>query len=123
MTETILFYRVENDGGVGPYTYSNPSPELDLMAMNHAGSLKHPTPWTDGALAHLFESGQHVCGFTDEVRMREWFEGYESALAAEGFVVNVYEVDDDWVEDGRRQSIVDREALVDAVMTLSVRDF
>lgn len=96
-------YRIETHDGFGPYVGEHLIP-----AMNDAHSKAwdtHPTGFWDDIRGFP----DHRYAFASEALMRQWFDGWFDDLAANGFGVGVYWVDNDAVEHGEsgRQLVFD----------------
>ncbi len=86
-------YRIEHTkSGCGPYHdrhYDNAYDLGRVLSDSHTGSSKHPTLNHD--LGSAVWGSDTLCGCPTLAKLKAWFEGYGKALAAEGFVVRVFE--------------------------------
>lgn len=96
-------YRIETIDGFGPYVG-----EHSIVAMDDAHSDAwdtHPTGVRDG----IRGPKNHRYAFASEALMRQWFDGWFTDLASNGFGVGVYWVANDAVQHGEssRQLVFD----------------
>lgn len=113
---TRFVYRVETLKGEGPY---NNQGNWDMRALaadmcNKHYDSSHPGPYEDNeittqkAIAYFLDE-DHYFGFTDLDQLTRWFGSFIPRLGDLGFVVNVYEVDEDYVIETPNQCAFHRE--------------
>jgi hypothetical protein len=98
-------FRIEHPKtGRGPYQhhgYSTQRPRVYGQKMSEYAYGPHaPTPWDDG-----FDFAEtDVFGFVSLHQLRSWFcRDVRVAIKRCGFVVSVYDVDPEYVKQGRKQ--------------------
>lgn len=112
-----MVYRVEHrTGKTGPYyhpSYDVLTPEEDNLrnrAIEDHADDEHPEPWEDGL--ELMSSNEFCC-FTSLEALCEWFSETDlDLLYRAGYGVFPFEVDEDFVREGRRQALFFRSSAV-----------
>lgn len=103
----------------GPYACMETLPQeasdaLEDMYGDHTDD-SHKTPYGDGRLRGIRENER--CGFNSREALDEWFAGWHETLDGHGFVVWVYEVDDDECRVGDNGQTVFNDAWADEIGT------
>lgn len=110
----MIVYRIANQDGNGPYQ-ADPLPYrvqriLQPMYDVHCGGFGgHPTPQCDYP-GHWMNSYE-LCAFSSQQKLLDWFDGFEELLDRAGFLVWEFEIEDWYVVELQRQTIIDRREM------------
>ncbi len=99
----MFVYRVQNQGGRGPY---NPEIKPGLTKLReHGDQERWPIPANDGIHDHhgLKESGLWVCGFRRKKDAKTWFSGAFRQLEKCGYKFIKFWVPKEHVKIGKKQ--------------------
>lgn len=101
----MLIYRVEHkENRTGPFYYNtvmfNGHSLGEIFLEMH--TVTHRVPFADG-IGSAFRHGFEVCGCVSLSQLAYWFKPYISVLAEAGFVIRVFEDDEEEVKIGRTQ--------------------
>lgn len=96
----------------GPYACVETLPQETVDALEgmydaHTDDA-HMTPHRDGNLRGIREFER--CGFDSRAALDEWFSGWHETLDEHGFIVWVYDVDDEEVRKGANGQLVFNDA-------------
>lgn len=94
----VSIYRVEQANGAGPYSWDYKDTLSEMFDEHNDASPKQDS------LLEYIDPGEH-CGFATLGQLKEWFEGYEDALASLGFRGARYSVPLALVRYGRTQAV------------------
>lgn len=111
----MRIYRIEDKHtGNGPYQgdkYFN-DPRQNDMGYSHSND-SHPSMWRDCTYNYTtarYDKSSYYCGFSDIDRLLTWFSGWLKTLRRNGYTIAVYECDDEYVIDGRYQTVFVKDA-------------
>ena len=107
----VTVFRVEHkDVGNGPYIHANGDLNRTIAGLHnaHQTSSKHPGPRTDiNAVLYYW----HSFGFPHRPAADWWFKNFKQKLHREGYVINVYECNEEdvVVSESRKQCIFEKK--------------
>lgn len=99
----MLVYRIQDKDGYGPF--SNGFYATTSKFKKHNDDQIHPTPFEEGLLDKDNIDKDYHCGFSSKNRLNKWFTGIQKELTAGGFVIAVYQVDQQHVKRGETQLV------------------
>lgn len=99
----MLVYRIQDKDGYGPF--SNGFYATTPKFKRHNTDQIHPTPFEEGLLNPANIDKDYHCGFSSRNRLNKWFAGIQKELAYGGFVIAVYQVDQQHVKRGQIQLV------------------
>ncbi len=89
----MFVYRVENEGGHGPYR--NGDPMAVKLSTKHDNNIEFPGIWADFDDIHGRLS--YHCGCATLKDLKAWFKGFWSDLVREGYFIAIYRVPGEYV--------------------------
>lgn len=110
-------YRVEDGEGLGPYIGNYDAPWVDA----HTNSSTHPNLYGD-KLCDFFEFPNHLfCGFATPQMLLDWFDGFGTQLADNGFMAVSYLADTETLRYGTYQLVFEKATATKVDCPLDIR--
>lgn len=109
----MLVYRIQDAFGDGPYNNDGQVPGLGDA---HTDGGIHPPPDMDG-IEYSWDWDEYVCGFGSMPAMLWWFDGWLDKLHYHYHALTIWEVDEEYVREGRKQVMFNRD-MADLIETV-----
>ena len=126
----MLIYRYENGNNHGPYHGDLFYIVYDCNGFNREKSLvydniKRPSPYNDifnNYPNRSFNSANFKYGFRSLKQLKKWFNGHHRRLLnRHGYVIKVYNVDDNYIYFGNRHVCFSKEAEIYSIKNLNTK--